>query len=275
MRSIQSTFAATTSDEISTQQTLLLIGSAAVTTFLLAVIPWLGLLNYPFRLLITLVHELGHGLAALLTGGEFIRFIISSDGSGLAYTAGGWRFVVIPAGYLGAALFGAILIMVGRSYRWSRLTMAIIGLLMLLFSLRYGVPSIFSDQIISGFLTTISGVIFGGLFLWVALKASPSWIIFLLHMVAIQAGLTAFSDILGVIGASSNLFGAVRSDAQSMAQLTFIPAILWAVLWAITAVGLIGGAIWLTWLRRDDNEFRKERMGWENRRATWRIEDGE
>lgn len=243
-----SLFQPTQTDHLSTQKILTLIGWAGLASLLLALIPWLALLNYPFRLLITIIHELGHGLAAILTGGDFVRFVIFPNGAGLAYTAGGWRFVVIPAGYLGAALFGAVLIMVGRNHRGSRTAMAIIGLIMLVLSLRYGIPSIFTAQIMGGLLTTISGVILGGLFLWVAFKASPSWVIFWLHLLAIRAGLTSFSDIVGVIGISTNLFGAPRSDAQSMAELTFIPAFVWAVLWAITALALIGGAIWLTWL---------------------------
>ncbi len=235
-------------EDLSTQKTLTLIGLAGITTFLLAVIPWLGWINYSFRLLITMVHELGHGLAALLTGGSFSRFVIFSDGSGLAYTAGGWRFLIIPAGYLGAAIFGAILIMLGRNYRWSRIAMGGIGLSMILLSLRYGAPSILTPQFLGGVLTTVSGVIFGALFLFIAIKASPGWIIFFLHVIAIQAGLTAFSDIFTVIGISTNLMGGARSDAQSMAELTYIPAIAWALVWAVVAVIIIGGAIWVTWI---------------------------
>jgi hypothetical protein len=41
---------------------------------------------YPFELLATWVHETGHGLTALLTGGSFDRLEIFADGSGLAYT---------------------------------------------------------------------------------------------------------------------------------------------------------------------------------------------
>ena len=52
--------------------------------------------------MITLVHELGHGLAAILTGGSFLYFEVFPNGGGLAHTSGGLRFVVIPAGYLGA-----------------------------------------------------------------------------------------------------------------------------------------------------------------------------
>ncbi len=248
MNSNQSLFSPSAKGDLSTQQTLTLIGLAGLATFFLTVIPWLGLINYSFRLLITLVHELGHGLAAIISGGTFIRFVIFADGSGLAYTAGGWRILVIPAGYLGAALFGAGLIMLGRNHRWSRAAMAVIGATMVLLSLRYGVPSIFTGQFFGGLLTTASGVIFGALFLWVAVKASPGWIVFLLHVVAIQVGLTAFSDIFAVIGMSTAVSGAPPSDAHSMATLTFIPAIVWAVLWAVVALALIGGAIWVTWV---------------------------
>jgi hypothetical protein len=208
-----------------------------------------GWLNYPFRLLLTIVHELGHGLAALLTGGDFLNFVVHPNGAGLAHTAGGWRIVVIPAGYLGVALFGSVLILIGRNHRWSRIALGVIGAGMIFFSIRYGIPSIFAGYIASGLLTTLSGFIFGGLFVWVAIKAAPGWIIFLTHFIAIQAILIAFSDLFGLIGISTNFFNAPENDAKSMAELTFIPAIVWAVLWAVLALGLIGWSIWFTWLK--------------------------
>ncbi|MEW5959755.1 MAG: M50 family metallopeptidase [Chloroflexota bacterium] len=248
MNSIQTLFRLDRADNFSARQTLTLIGLAGLVSGLIAATPWLSWLNYPFRMLLTIVHELGHGLAALLTGGSFLRFVIFPNGAGLAYTAGGWRLVVIPAGYLGVALFGAGLILLGRSHRWSRIAMGVMGGLMLLLSMRYGLPGIFSAHILNGLLTTLLGVIFGALFLGVALKAAPGWIIFLLHLVAIQAGLTACSDLATVVGLSTRFFDAPANDAQAMAELTFIPAVVWAMLWVIVAVGLIGGAIWVRWL---------------------------
>ncbi|MBN1220227.1 MAG: M50 family metallopeptidase [Anaerolineae bacterium] len=249
MNSLQSLFSPSRTDDFSSKETLALIGLAGLGTVLMVVLPWLGWLNYPFRLLLTIVHELSHGLAALLTGGDFINFVVHPNGAGLAHTAGGWRLVVIPAGYLGVVLFGAVLILLGRSHRWGRIVLGSIGVGMILLSMRYGIPSIFSGYILSGILTTFSGVIFGGLFIWVALKAAPGWIIFLLHLIAMQAVLTAFADLFGLIGLSARFLNMPENDARSMAELTFIPAIVWAVLWAIVAVVLIGGAIWLTWLK--------------------------
>lgn len=248
MNSIQSLFSPSRKDDFTTRQTLTLIGLAGLVTLLMGIMPWLGWLNYPFRLLLTIVHELGHGLAALSTGGAFINFVVHPNGAGLAHTAGGWRFVVIPAGYLGMALFGAVLILLGRNHRWSRIALGIIGVGMILLSLRYGIPSIFSSYILSGLLTTFSGIIFGGLFLWVAFKAGSGWIVFLIHLIAIQAALTAFSDLFALIGLSTR-FNMPENDARSMAELTFIPAVFWAVLWITIALVLIGGAIWVAWLK--------------------------
>lgn len=244
--------------QLSTPQTLKLIGWAGLLTFLMLTVPGLSWLNYPCRLLLTIVHELGHGLAAILTGGEFKSFVIYANGGGLAYTAGGWRLVVIPAGYLGTALFGAGLIMLGRNYQGSRLALAIIGGGLMVLSLRYAIPSILiAGQLVGSILATIAGIIFGIILLSAALKAKPSVLIFLLHFIAIQAALTAFFDLTHLIGLSAQLINTQQTDAQSMAELTYIPAIVWAVLWAILTVLLIGGAIWLTWVGPLLREYRE------------------
>ena len=89
---------------------LALAGGAFALALFMGQLPILRWLVYPFQLFATLIHELSHGLAALATGGHFVAFTISADTSGLATTAGGWRWLVISAGYLGAALFGALLL---------------------------------------------------------------------------------------------------------------------------------------------------------------------
>ncbi len=232
--------------DLSTKQIIGLIGLAAVASLGVLLLPLLG---YPFRLLLTIVHELSHGLAAIITGGSFLRFVVYPNGSGLAYTSGGWRLIIIPAGYLGVALFGAGLILLGRSYRLSRAALALIGALMLLLALRYGLPTMFAGELGAGLLTTVSGTLLGGLLLAAAIKSPPGGIIFLQHLIAFQAALTALTDLLGLIGLSAQLFNSPANDAQSMAELTYIPAVIWALLWAVSAAGLLGWAIWRTWLR--------------------------
>jgi hypothetical protein len=90
--------------------------SLALIAFIIALVLWqmqgLFFLAFPFRLFVTMIHELGHGMAAVLTGGKFLRFQVTSRGAGLAWTSGGSRFVIIQAGYLGTALFGAALLFI-------------------------------------------------------------------------------------------------------------------------------------------------------------------
>src|SRR5699024_3166026 len=64
----------------------LLAGSIVVTGVLYAVRS-LHVIAYPLLLLSTFVHEMGHGLAAVIMGGRFHSLMMYSDGSGYAQMA--------------------------------------------------------------------------------------------------------------------------------------------------------------------------------------------
>jgi len=77
---------------------------------------------YPFTLTSTIFHEFGHALACWLTGGRVSHIRISFDESGLTRFAGGSICLVLPAGYIGSSLAGAVLLAMGfgiRSAKWS------------------------------------------------------------------------------------------------------------------------------------------------------------
>ncbi len=113
----------------------------AFVAFVIAVILWqiqgLSILTYPLRLFVTMIHELSHGLAALLTGGSFYHFEVTKYGAGIAYTSGGSRFVIIQAGYVGTALFGAILLFVANRARRPGTVATILGLIIGVLTLLY------------------------------------------------------------------------------------------------------------------------------------------
>jgi hypothetical protein len=224
-------------------------GLAAIGALAAIAVSGLGPLAYPFRLLTTLVHELSHGLAALLTGGAFLRFVIFPDGSGLAYTAGGLRLLVIPAGYVGVALAGAALIALGRRPRASRIALGALGAGLALLTLRYALPTLLSAQLLGGLLTLLAGVGMGALLLLAAWRAGAAWAIVLLNLIAFKLGLSAFGDLWMLIGVSAATGLGGRSDAASMAALTFIPAPIWALAWALIAAAALGWAVWWAWLR--------------------------
>ncbi len=132
--------------------------SLALIAFMIALFLWqmqgLFFLAFPFRLFVTMIHELGHGMAAVLTGGHFLRFEVTPRGAGLAWTSGGSRFFIIQAGYLGTALFGAaLLVTTHRVQRPGRVAVGIgvfIAVLTLAYTgIRLGNLSIF-ELLISG-----------------------------------------------------------------------------------------------------------------------------
>ncbi len=69
----------------------------AAVAFVVVLIVWqtstLEGLLYPMRLLVSLIHELGHGLTAILTGGQFLGFEVFPNGAGLARLQGGSPFL--------------------------------------------------------------------------------------------------------------------------------------------------------------------------------------
>lgn len=222
-------------------------GVAALLAALCALaLGWLGPLAYPFRLLTTTIHELSHGLAALLTGGAFLRFVVFPDGSGIAYTAGGIRWLIIPAGYVGTALVGAMLVALGRDPGRSRVALGALGAALALLTLRYGLPSVLSSQILGGLLTVAAGVGAGAALLLVAWRAGAGWSLWLLNLVAFWVGLSALGDLRSLAMAAA---ATGASDAHSMARLTWLPPVFWASVWALLAAAALGVALWHTWIR--------------------------
>ena len=191
-------------------------------------VPWLGWLVYPFRLFGTFVHELSHGLAAIATGGDFRRFSVQPDLSGLAWSAGGIRMIVTSAGYIGSAIFGGVLIALHARWLSARtllLAMAVVfGLLCLLF-----VRNVFG--IVTG-LALATAMLFAGLKLGEVLRDG------LLKILALQLILDGYNSLFTVFQLSRQ--GVSHTDAYTMSQLTWLPASLWAVIWMLASTAILG-----------------------------------
>jgi Peptidase M50B-like len=86
---------------------------------------------YPVTLLVTFLHEFGHALGALLTGGGVQGLQINPDGSGYTITQGGNHAVVLMGGYLGSAVLGNLLFYIGARRRdLTRVTLQTLAILM-------------------------------------------------------------------------------------------------------------------------------------------------
>jgi hypothetical protein len=231
------------------RRALLIAVIALVLVFLIWNIPQLDVLLFPFRLFVTFIHEAGHGLAAIATGGRFIGFEINANGSGIATTAGGERALILPAGYLGAALFGAVLFYLANSVPYPRFISMGVGVLVMIIAVLFG--GIFS-------VATIFGVVMGFAIFAVGFRASADINILLLNMLAALTGLNAVLDVFYLVNNSGASIGMVRNDAAAFQAeyLPFVPASVVALVWSGIAVLMLWTAIYYSVIhplgRRED-----------------------
>jgi len=78
-----------------------------------------------FSVTFLLSTEFGHATACWLTGGKVHGIEVYTNEGGVTKYTGGWRFFVIPAGYLGGAFWGAVFVVMSGD-RWASLSIAII-----------------------------------------------------------------------------------------------------------------------------------------------------
>ena len=75
------------------------------------------LVLYPVTLLVTFLHEFGHALGAILTGGQVEGLQVNPDGSGYTATRGGSAGFILMGGYVGSAVLGNLLFRIGVKYK--------------------------------------------------------------------------------------------------------------------------------------------------------------
>ena len=92
---------------------------------------------YPIKVLVVLLHEISHGLMAVLTGGSIERIEINADQGGVCYTRGGIRFLTLSAGYLGSMLFGALILIVASRSKNDRQICAGLGIFLVAITLLF------------------------------------------------------------------------------------------------------------------------------------------
>ena len=199
-------------------------------------------LLWPVNLFVTFIHEAGHALAALITGGEVQQFTVSPNGGGRATTAGGYRALILPAGYLGAALFGsALFFLTSRNPKWTRGLSVFLGLAIIILTVLYAAP----DQ--AGNLTAnLIGIGFGVAMVALGWLAPGIVNVFLLNTLAILTGLNAVMDLSLLIRYGDASAGDIMNDAAAFAAeyTPLLPASVIAFIWSVIAVLMIAAALY-------------------------------
>jgi hypothetical protein len=209
---------------------------ASLLTLALWFIPFAGVITWPVRQFVTLLHETGHALATLATFGDVRRVTLDWNGNGQTLSAGGLLLFVGSAGYLSTMLYGAALLLALRRERYARGAAVVTGTMLLLITVLFG----------GNLLAWAVGLACGAGCLLLGLKAKPKVTHFVMSFLAVQCVLNALYDLRVLLFLSAT-DPSRHSDAVVMAQATggFIPALVWALGWSALAVLMLGVTLWV------------------------------
>ena len=207
-------------------QALLLLILAAIVFFVLNQFPLGRMLQWPFVIITTYVHEMGHGLMALLLGGNFVRMEIFTNASGLAWfsgvSSGLPAALVAAAGLLAPAVCGYIFIRAGTRRRSSSNLLLIFSIIILL-SCLFWIRSWF------GFLV-MAGVALG--FLWLSRHGGSRIHQFLIQFIGVHMLVDTCTRTMRYLFTSSANVGEGQrhTDTAAIADNLGGSYLLWALL---------------------------------------------
>lgn len=224
--------------------------SRLVTLFWLAVgasiilprLPFGRRLLYPFALLSTWVHEMGHGLAAIAVGGRFRRLEIYPNLGGQAVSTGVYgvgRAIVSAGGLLGPALAGGAIIVSGSRQQTAQWILAFVAV------------AVFVSLV--AFVRNLYGWIsLGAIALAlvpVALYAPVEARIFLAQLIGIQFCLACWGSLDYMFTKNFYRDGRVlNSDTEEIARVLLLPYWFWGGLIALLSLGVVVGSFYLAWV---------------------------
>ena len=189
---------------------------------------------YPFTLLATYAHEMGHGLTALLLGGRFHSLELFPDGSGVARHAVASSTIgaaVAAGGLVGPSVAGATLLMLGRKSGLARVVLFTLGVLMGLSVLLY-VRGSFGQSFVG--LTALALIVFSRF-------APPQVALLGLQFLSVQLCLAVFKDINYMFSPGGYVDGRLMlSDSSAIAEVLVLPYWFWGAVTAAFSFLILG-----------------------------------
>ncbi|WP_410571308.1 M50 family metallopeptidase [Amycolatopsis sp. cmx-4-61] len=210
----------------------LVAGGVALLVVLVGGTPWRRARN-----VVTLVHEAGHALAAVLVGRRLQGIKLHSDTSGVTVSRGkpegpGMAFTAM-AGYLAPSVLGLLFAsLLGADLVGTVLVLTALLLLGVLVMVRnaYGVFTVVASAAVLALIAFVAPV---------ELQAPFSY---LLTWFLLFGGVRPVAELQ-----VKRRRGQARdSDADQLGRLTAVPPVLWVLVFAVATIScLIAGALWL------------------------------
>jgi hypothetical protein len=207
---------------------------------MLPALPFGNYLIYPFVILTTWFHEMGHGLTAMATGQEFRQLMIYASGSGvaesqLAADCPPWVQAAIAAGGpLAPCVVGAALILASANPKLWRPALWLMAAAILV-SVIIWVRSPVGFAVLP---------LVGACLALIAWRAKPAFTRFALQFLGILAAMSMLRDFHYLFTREAVIEGrAVLSDTGQIAAVTGLPHWLWAAVILLVSAVMVGGAL--------------------------------
>lgn len=228
------------------RQRIALLAGIALASILLWQTALGSLLLYPFTILATWFHEMGHGIAAMLTGRGFERLLIYADGSGFAQSlrpADGYGItdaLVAASGPLGPAIAGALLIVSSRSPTATRNALAVLGAALILSTL------IWVRSLTGWLVLPALGIAIGLL----ALRGSQRLQSFVIQLLGVQACISVWQQFDYLFSPGGSVGGQLqRSDTGAIADVLLLPFWFWGAAISAAILALLWWSFTLAFRR--------------------------
>ncbi|HLP90365.1 MAG TPA: M50 family metallopeptidase [Nostocaceae cyanobacterium] len=235
-RNSQPLFSPEAQPEIEQTGLIWLVG-AAIATIILWQVPFGDYILYPFSILATWFHEMGHGLMALLLGGHFHKLEIFANGSGVATYAlrsdlGAIGHALVAAGGpMGPPLAGAALILASRKFITASWSLKILGGFLLVSALAW-VRSLFG---------WVAVILLGLVILGVTWK-TPRWVQgSTVQFLGVQACVSTYHQMDYLFSYSAGPLG--LSDTGQMQKYLLLPYWFWGGLMAIASLAILAQSL--------------------------------
>ncbi|MEM7275619.1 MAG: M50 family metallopeptidase [Actinomycetota bacterium] len=221
---------------------------AAAVSLILPRLPFGRQIMYPFALLGTWVHEMGHGLTAILIGGNFNRLVLYQNLGGTAYSSGVGSFgraLVAAGGLLGPALAGGAVIILGSRQTTARWVLAGLSIALAL-SLLFFVRNTFGWVAIGLIALVLGPLAFYG----------PELVrIFVAQLIGIQFCLASWGTLDYMFTKNFRRDGQViNSDTQEIAEVLLLPYWFWGGLIALVSFAVMASSFYVAWILPFRNE---------------------
>ncbi|MFC7679152.1 M50 family metallopeptidase [Paenibacillus sp. GCM10028914] len=214
-------------------KTILYLALAATLTRFIPFSSW-------FRIMDTMIHELGHAVTTLMLSGRVLSIALNPDHSGttLSVLAPGWRTTLVSvSGYLSASLF-AVLMFYGYAKRKQGeglLLISGIALLMILLFVRNGY----------GLIWLTIFIVITLVFYFLGTHIRNAYYLLLAFLSLEESVMGPFSLLVYSFRQPSG-----AGDAANLAYTTMLPAWIWSLLFLVFALWCAKLALSLFWRKR-------------------------